>query len=155
MHFLFRFLDRAAVVSSNRGPWSLCTVIEVEETETLMHMLPLVLSTVFVNTCLSQLQTFTIQQSRAMDTHISNFKSIWSYHPNNPSGSNVFSRPCIWPTFVPLARRITGIPTGIRYLQRIGIGMVLLIVSMAVAGLVETKRKPLAIEHGMVDSTEA
>ncbi|KAL9312974.1 hypothetical protein ACSQ67_018426 [Phaseolus vulgaris] len=56
--------------------------------------------------------------------------------------------------FVPVARRITGIPTGIRQLQRIGIGLVLSAASMAVAGFVETRRKSVAIEHNMVDSTE-
>lgn len=56
--------------------------------------------------------------------------------------------------FVPLARRITGIPTGIRHLQRIGIGLVLSAISMAVAGFVETRRKSIAIQHNMVDSIE-
>ncbi|KAF2324425.1 hypothetical protein GH714_013909 [Hevea brasiliensis] len=56
--------------------------------------------------------------------------------------------------FVPLARKITGIPTGIRYLQRIGVGLVLSAISMAVAGFVETHRKSVAIEHNMVDSIE-
>ncbi|KAF2309915.1 hypothetical protein GH714_005594 [Hevea brasiliensis] len=56
--------------------------------------------------------------------------------------------------FVPLARKITGIPNGIRYLQRIGVGLVLSAISMAVSGIVETHRKSVAIEHKMVDSVE-
>ncbi|KAH7524002.1 hypothetical protein FEM48_Zijuj06G0072000 [Ziziphus jujuba var. spinosa] len=36
---------RAAVVSSNPGPWSLCTVTQVEETKILIRMLPIILST--------------------------------------------------------------------------------------------------------------
>lgn len=56
--------------------------------------------------------------------------------------------------FVPIARRLTGIPTGIRYLQRIGVGLVLSAISMAVAGIVETKRKSVATRHGMVNSAE-
>ncbi|KAK1422224.1 hypothetical protein QVD17_25191 [Tagetes erecta] len=54
--------------------------------------------------------------------------------------------------FVPLVRRFTGIPTGITHLQRIGVGLVLSAISMAVAGIVETHRKSVAIENNMVDS---
>ncbi|KAF9668614.1 hypothetical protein SADUNF_Sadunf14G0021900 [Salix dunnii] len=46
------------------------------------------------------------------------------------------------------------IPTGIRHLQRIGVGLVLSAISMAVSGVVETWRKSVAFEHNMVDSTE-
>ena len=56
--------------------------------------------------------------------------------------------------FVPLARKVTGIPTGIRHLQRIGIGLVLSAISMAVAGAVESRRKSVAIQHNMVDSLD-
>nr|CAN78279.1 hypothetical protein VITISV_021648 [Vitis vinifera] len=56
--------------------------------------------------------------------------------------------------FVPLARKVTGIPTGIRHLQRIAIGLVLSTISMAVAGVVETRRKSAAIQHNMVDSPD-
>ncbi|KAF2309896.1 hypothetical protein GH714_005535 [Hevea brasiliensis] len=52
------------------------------------------------------------------------------------------------------SRKITGIPNGIRYLQRIGVGLVLSAISMAVSGIVETHRKSVAIEHKMVDSVE-
>ncbi|KAJ6685938.1 PEPTIDE/NITRATE TRANSPORTER [Salix purpurea] len=55
---------------------------------------------------------------------------------------------------IPLARKITGIPTGIRRLQRIGVGLVLSAISMAVAGDAETRRKSVAIEHNTVDSIE-
>ncbi|KAJ6709822.1 PEPTIDE/NITRATE TRANSPORTER [Salix koriyanagi] len=52
---------------------------------------------------------------------------------------------------VPLARKITGNPTGIRLLQRIGVSLVLSAISM---GVMETRRKSVAIEHNMVDSIE-
>ncbi|XP_035541659.1 protein NRT1/ PTR FAMILY 4.6-like [Juglans regia] len=56
--------------------------------------------------------------------------------------------------FVPLARKITGVPTRIQHLQRIGIGLVLSTISMAVAGVIETCRKSVALEHNMMDSVE-
>ncbi|KHN04528.1 Protein NRT1/ PTR FAMILY 4.5 isoform B [Glycine soja] len=156
----FRFLDRAAIARSSTGarttsgPWRLCTVTQVEETKILVRMLPIILSTIFMNTCLAQLQTFTIQQSTTMDTNLGGFKVPGPSVPVIPLLFMFVLIPLYDRVFVPLARRITGIPTGIRHLQRIGIGLVLSAVSMAVAGFVETRRKSVAIQHNMVDSTE-
>ncbi|KAL5189666.1 Protein NRT1/ PTR FAMILY 4.5 [Glycine soja] len=154
------FLDRAAIARSSTGarttsgPWRLCTVTQVEETKILVRMLPIILSTIFMNTCLAQLQTFTIQQSTTMDTNLGGFKVPGPSVPVIPLLFMFVLIPLYDRVFVPLARRITGIPTGIRHLQRIGIGLVLSTVSMAVAGFVETRRKSVAIQHNMVDSTE-
>lgn len=127
---------------------------QVEETKILVRMLPIILSTIFMNTCLAQLQTFTIQQSTTMDTNLGGFKVPGPSVPVIPLMFMFVLIPLYDRVFVPLARRITGIPTGIRHLQRIGIGLVLSAVSMAVAGFVETRRKSVAIQHNMVDSTE-
>nr|KYP64553.1 Peptide transporter PTR2 [Cajanus cajan] len=154
----FRFLDRAAIGRSStgaaNGPWRLCTVTQVEETKILIRMLPIIFSTIFMNTCLAQLQTFTIQQSTTMNTKIGGFKVPGPSLPVIPLLFMFVLIPLYDRFFVPLARRITGIPTGIRHLQRIGIGLVMSAVSMAVAGFVETWRKNVAIQHNMVDSTE-
>ncbi|KAJ9166176.1 hypothetical protein P3X46_020960 [Hevea brasiliensis] len=158
----FRFLDRAAIVRTNNGvstsitpgPWSLCTVTQVEETKILLRMLPIILSTVFTNTCLAQLQTFTIQQSTTMDTSFIGFHIPGPSIPAIPLLFMFVLIPIYDRIFVPLARKITGIPNGIRYLQRIGVGLVLSAISMAVSGIVETHRKSVAIEHKMVDSVE-
>ncbi|XP_021663430.2 protein NRT1/ PTR FAMILY 4.5-like [Hevea brasiliensis] len=158
----FRFLDTAAIVRTNNGastsitlgPWSLCTVTQIEETKILLRMLPIILSTVFMNTCLAQLQTFTIQQSTTMDTSFIGFHIPGPSIPVIPLLFMFVLIPIYDRIFVPLARKITGIPTGIRYLQRIGVGLVLSAISMAVAGFVETHRKSVAIEHNMVDSIE-
>lgn len=136
------------------GPWRLCTVTQVEETKILLRMLPIILSTVFMNTCLAQLQTFTIQQSTTMDTSFIGFHIPGPSIPVIPLLFMFFLIPIYDRIFVPLVRKITGIPTGIRYLQRIGVGLVLSAISMAVSGIVETHRKSVANEHNMVDSTE-
>ncbi|XVE94818.1 hypothetical protein REPUB_Repub02eG0042500 [Reevesia pubescens] len=158
----FRFLDRAAIsqtsgdvtTSVSPGPWRLCTVTQVEETKILIRMLPIIFSTVFINTCLAQLQTFTIQQSTTMDTHILSFKMPGPSIPVIPLVFMFIFIPIYDRIFVPIARKITGIPTGIRHLQRIGVGLVLSAISMAVAGIVETRRKSVANEHNMVDSLQ-
>ncbi|XP_050211851.1 protein NRT1/ PTR FAMILY 4.5-like [Mercurialis annua] len=160
----FRFLDRAATVRTNMngaststnstGPWNLCTVTQVEETKILLRMLPIILSTVFMNTCLAQLQTFTIQQSTTMDTNLLGFHIPGPSIPVIPLLFIFVLVPLYDRIFVPIARKITGIPTGIRHLQRIGVGLVLSAISMAVAGVVETHRKSVAIKHNMVNSTD-
>ncbi|XP_028802966.1 protein NRT1/ PTR FAMILY 4.5-like [Neltuma alba] len=158
----FRFLDRAAIIRSttdaatsiSSGPWRLCTVTQVEETKILIRMLPIICSTIFMNTCLAQLQTFSIQQSTTMNQNINGFKVPGPSIPVIPLLVIFILIPLYDRIFVPFARRITGIPTGIRPLQRIGVGLVLSAISMAVAGVVETHRKSVAIQHKMVDSTE-
>ncbi|XP_054818531.1 protein NRT1/ PTR FAMILY 4.5-like isoform X2 [Prosopis cineraria] len=158
----FRFLDRAAIIRSttdaataiSSGPWSLCTVTQVEETKILIRMLPIICSTIFMNTCLAQLQTFSIQQSTTMNPNIKGFKVPGPSIPVIPLLFMFALIPLYDRIFVPLARRITGISTGIRPLQRVGVGLVLSAISMAVAGVVETHRKSVAIQHEMVDSTE-
>ncbi|OVA10508.1 Proton-dependent oligopeptide transporter family [Macleaya cordata] len=166
----FRFLDRAAVLPTNphdivmtsplNAPreslaWNLCTVTQVEETKILIRMLPIILSTVFMNTCLAQLQTFSIQQSVTMDTHL--FGGFHIPGPSLPVIPLLFMAilvPLYDRVFVPVARKFTGIPTGIRHLQRVGIGLVLSAISMAIAGIMETRRKSVAVHHNMVDSSD-
>ncbi|XP_039049867.1 protein NRT1/ PTR FAMILY 4.5-like [Hibiscus syriacus] len=159
----FRFLDRAAVhdepswgasASSTPGPWKLCTVTQVEETKILLRMLPIVLSTIFLSTCLAQLQTFSVQQSMTLNTHIFGFKIPAPSLPVIPLIFNLIFFAIYDRIFVPLARRTTGIPTGIRHLQRVGVGLVLSTISMAISGVIETRRKSVAYKHDMVDSNE-
>ncbi|GLT47033.1 hypothetical protein SLA2020_207550 [Shorea laevis] len=161
----FRFLDRAAIdqrtsmsrdasTSTTPGPWSLCTATQVEEAKILLRMLPIIFSTIFINTCLAQLQTFSIQQATTMDTHILSFKMPGPSIPILPLLFMFICIPIYERIFVPIARKITGIPTEIRHLQRIGVGLVLSTISMVVAGVVETRRKSVAVEHNMVDSVQ-
>lgn len=117
-------------------------------------MLPIIVSTIFMNTCLAQLQTFSIQQGTTMDRNILGFKVPAPSIPVIPLLFMFVLIPIYERILVPLARKVTGIPTGIRHLQRIGIGLVLSAISMAVAGAVETRRKSVAIDNNMVDSLD-
>ncbi|KAF7151074.1 hypothetical protein RHSIM_Rhsim02G0182600 [Rhododendron simsii] len=99
----------------------------------------------------SQLQTFSIQQAVTMDTRITKHFHI------TPASLAIIPIifllvlvPIYDRLFVPFARRITGHPTGITHLQRIGVGLVLSCLSMAVAGIIEVKRKEVARKHNML-----
>ncbi|XP_071731465.1 protein NRT1/ PTR FAMILY 4.5-like isoform X2 [Rutidosis leptorrhynchoides] len=158
----FKYLDKAAIIRSTldaselrpAGSWKLCTVTQVEELKTLLRMLPIIMSTIFMNTCLSQLQTFTVQQSTTMDRNLLGFQFPGPSIPVIPLLIMSILIPLYDRILVPFVRKFTGIPTGIRHLQRIGVGLVLSAISMAVAGVVETHRKSVAINNNMVDSSE-
>ncbi|WOG90679.1 hypothetical protein DCAR_0309923 [Daucus carota subsp. sativus] len=152
----FMFLDRAAMIrttnSSNAGPSLVCTVTQVEETKIILRMLPIVVSTIFLNTCLAQHQTFALQQANTMDRKVLGIQVPASSIPVIPLFFMFLIMPLYDRICVPALKKLTGIPTGIRHLQRIGVGLVLSTIAMVVAGYVETRRKHVAVKHNMVDS---
>ncbi|OAY62893.1 Protein NRT1/ PTR FAMILY 4.6, partial [Ananas comosus] len=155
----FRFLDKAAIPAPTDPPaeggdnqppqaWKFYRVTQVEHAKTVLGMLPIFGCAIFMSTCLAQLQTFSIQQGTTMDTRIlgDHVKLPPATLPIIPISFMIIIIPLYDRVFVPFARRITGHRTGITYLQRIGVGLVLSCLSMATAALVETKRKkPLPI----------
>ncbi|KAK9136509.1 hypothetical protein Sjap_007103 [Stephania japonica] len=144
----FGFLDKASIPSqdSTTGPWKVCTVTQVEEVKILARMLPIIGSTILVNTCLAQLQTFSVQQGNVMDLHLGSFKVPAASIPVIPLLFITLLIPIYEFLFVPFARKITNHPSGITQLQRVGIGLFLSIISMAIAGFVEVKRRNRALQ---------
>ncbi|XP_022898143.1 protein NRT1/ PTR FAMILY 4.5-like [Olea europaea var. sylvestris] len=139
----FRCLDKAAILGENAKPtpWTVCTVTQVEEVKVLTRMLPIIASTILLNTCLAQLQTFSVQQGSLMDRRLGSFQVPAPSVPVIPLAFIMILVPIYEIIFVPFARKITKHPSGITQLQRVGIGLVLSAISMSVAALVEVKRK--------------
>ncbi|XP_030547286.1 protein NRT1/ PTR FAMILY 4.5-like [Rhodamnia argentea] len=157
----FRFLDKAAVKdtpalqhrqSESQNPWKMCRMTQVESAKIVLGMLPIFCCTIIMTLCLAQLQTFSIQQGLTMDTSIGSFKIPPASLPIIPVSFLIIIVPVYDRLIVPFARKITGHPTGITHLQRIGVGLVLSSISMAVAATVEVKRKKVARDHGMLDA---
>ncbi|XP_012089423.3 protein NRT1/ PTR FAMILY 4.5 [Jatropha curcas] len=145
----FRFLDKAAIIPKDLegvAPWKVCTVTQVEEVKILTRMLPILFSTIIMNTCLAQLQTFSVQQGNAMNLHLGKFEVPAASIPVIPLAFMVILIPLYEYFFVPFARKITGHPSGITQLQRVGVGLVLSAISMTVAGIVEVKRRNQALK---------
>ncbi|KAB1205924.1 Protein NRT1/ PTR FAMILY 8.3 [Morella rubra] len=130
------FLDKAAIISEaeksnpdSLSSWRLCSVTQVEELKILIR--------------------------KTMDKHIGSF----SIPPASLSIFAIISI-IIWiPIYdivlVPIARKFTGKEKGISEVQRMGIGLVLSILSMAAAAILEMKRLHLARELGLVHKESA
>ncbi|KAL3520129.1 hypothetical protein ACH5RR_018278 [Cinchona calisaya] len=154
----FEFLDKAAIQSltteyEKPNPWKLCRVTQVENAKIILRIFPIFCCTIIMTLCLAQLQTFSVQQGTTMDTNITkHFQVPPASLPIIPIIFLIVLIPIYDRVIVPFIRRFTGLPTGITYLQRVGIGLVLSAVSMATAALVEVKRKNVARSHNMIDA---
>ncbi|CAD6333830.1 unnamed protein product [Miscanthus lutarioriparius] len=156
------FLDRAAIVmpgdiSASGQPdlWRLSTVHRVEELKSIVRLLPIWSAGIMLATVEAH-GPFTILQARSMDRHITRRFEIPAA-TMSIFGTMAFlvSLALYDRSFVPLARRVTGLQSGITYFQRMGIGLAIHILGVATAALVETKRRHAAADHGLVDKPTA
>ncbi|KAJ4808948.1 Major facilitator superfamily protein [Rhynchospora pubera] len=131
-----------------------CTIEEVEDVKIVIQLIPIFLSTIVLNCCLAQLSTFSVEQAATMDTHVGSFKVPPASLPIFPIIFMMIMAPVYDHVILPFARKVTRTEVGITHLQRIGTGLVLSIVAMAVAALVEVKRKRVAAEAGLLDSKD-
>ncbi|KAG8084235.1 hypothetical protein GUJ93_ZPchr0010g8460 [Zizania palustris] len=134
-----RWLDKAAVRAGG-GPWELCTVTEVEGVKVLARMVPIWVTCVLFAASMGQMTTTFIQQGMAMDTR------LFGGRFRVPVASLVSVEVVfmlLWvllhdAVVLPLARRRW--PGGLTRLQRMGVGRLLVVLSMATAALVERRR---------------
>ncbi|KAF8398193.1 hypothetical protein HHK36_017119 [Tetracentron sinense] len=154
-----KFFDRAAIITEGENrdsnpfnPWRLSTVHRVEELKSIIRMLPISAAGILLVTASSHQNSFSIQQARTMDRHLSPSFQI------PPATMNIFNVLTMLlglvayeRIFVRIARRFTGNPSGITYLQRMGIGFAINIISTMVASFVEMKRKNVAANHNLLD----
>ncbi|CAI0439032.1 unnamed protein product [Linum tenue] len=161
----FRWLDRAAIIVATDGHdatkpnlWRIATVHRVEELKSILRMLPIWAAGILHFAASSHLQSFVILQAFSMNRHLSS-TSTFQIPPaslsvvgviTTTSGLVLYDR-----LLVPLLRRVTGNPTGITCLQRMGVGFLINIVATAVSALVEVRRKEAAARHGLLDAPEA
>ncbi|KAJ4833164.1 hypothetical protein Tsubulata_042870 [Turnera subulata] len=147
------FLNRA-VIEKPHNPLLQCTVEQVEEVKIVVRILPIFMSTIMLNCCLAQLSTFSVQQASTMNTKIGFLKISPASLPTVPVIFIMVLAPIYSHVIVPFARKVTKSEIGITHLQRIGTGLVFSIFAMAVAALVEMKRKRVAAESGLLNSKE-
>lgn len=149
-------IDDIDASSKTRDPWRLCTLTQVEETKQVLGLIPIWLACLYINVVQAQTSTFFTKQGKTMD------RSIGPHFTMPPASlqctlgiSIIIFIPIYDKIIVPMARKLTGNPSGITMLQRIGIGFVLSLLNMFVASLVEAKRVQIASEHNLLDNPMA
>lgn len=147
------FLNKA-VIKRSTFPTFEVTIKQVEEVKIVLKIFPVFMSTIMLNCCLAQLSTFSVQQSATMNTKIGSLRVPPASLPVFPVLFIMVLAPMYNHVIIPFARKITKTEMGITHLQRIGIGLFLSIMAMAVAALVERKRKRVAYQDGLMNSKE-
>ncbi|MQM05932.1 hypothetical protein Taro_038747 [Colocasia esculenta] len=129
-----------------------CTLEEVEDVKVVVGLMPTFLCTIMFSCCLAQLNTFSVQQAATMNTKMGSLIVPPASLPVFPIVFMLILVPLYDHAIVPFARKVTGTEVGITNLQRIGVGLVLSVAAMVVAGFVEVMRKDVATQMGMLDS---
>ncbi|KAH7529150.1 hypothetical protein FEM48_Zijuj05G0154000 [Ziziphus jujuba var. spinosa] len=150
----FKTIDKTLTNKPEEHQRLHCTEKQIQDAKTVLKILPIFMSTIMLNCCLAQLSTFSVQQASTMNTKIGSFKVPPASLPVFPVLFVMILAPVYNHVVVPFARKVTKTEMGISHLQRIGTGLVMSIGAMAVAAMVEMKRKRVAVESGLVDSGE-
>ncbi|XP_057785235.1 protein NRT1/ PTR FAMILY 2.11-like [Salvia miltiorrhiza] len=157
----FRFLDKAAMITpgdeinpdgSPADPWRLCSLQQVEETKCVLRVIPIWAAAILYH--VGEKQQYIVFQAMQSDRHLGG-----GGFQIPPATYNIFSMltltlwvPVYDRAVVPLLRRVTGKPSGITVLQRIGIGIFLTIVESLVGAFVEERRRSLATAQPVAHS---
>ncbi|CAO2825564.1 unnamed protein product [Amaranthus hypochondriacus] len=146
-----RFLDKAAIIQTQennealdkeQSPWKLSTITQVEELKLLIAMLPIWLTCLVFGIGIAQGTTFFIKQGTTMNRKLSknNFEIPAASMSALIAIGMIASISIYDKLLLPYLRKITKNERGINILARIGIGMIILIISMIISALVENSR---------------
>ncbi|XAR68851.1 Peptide-transporting ATPase [Bertholletia excelsa] len=142
-----RFFDKASVETEAdlakglANPWRLCTVTQVEELKSIIRLLPVWATGIVFSTVYSQMSTMFVLQGNTMDQHIGpHFKIPSASLSLFDTLSVLFWAPLYDRVIILFARKFTGHERGFTQLQRMGIGLVISIIAMVVAGVLEVVR---------------
>lgn len=149
----FMFLNKALLVpDGSRRYKKASTMDEVEEAKAILRLAPIWATCLGYALVFSQTSTLFTKQGVTMDrSFLSTIELPAAAFQCFVCISIVVFLPIYDRVLVPVARTITGRPSGITMLQRIGTGMVFSILSMVTAAVVEKKRLQTAFDYGLVD----
>ncbi|KAJ0248298.1 Protein NRT1/ PTR FAMILY 2.7 [Hirschfeldia incana] len=155
-----RFFNRAALKQEDEvkpdgtvhNLWRLCSVQQVEDFKAVIRIIPLALATIFLSTPIAMQLSLTVLQGLVMDRRLGpNFKI--------PAGSLqviTLLSTCLFIIvndrfLYPFYQKLTG--KFLTPLQRVGIGHVFNILSMAVTAIVEAKRLKIVEKGDFLESS--
>ncbi|KAA0057922.1 protein NRT1/ PTR FAMILY 2.11-like [Cucumis melo var. makuwa] len=150
----FRFLDKAAIITaedqikedgSAADPWRLCSMQQVEEVKCLVRVLPVWLAGVLFFVTQSQQNTYAIFQALQSNRRIGNFTIPAASYTVFAMLSLSIWLPIYDRIVVPFLLKFTKKEGGITILQRQGIGIFLTTMAMLLSGLVEDRRRVIAL----------
>ncbi|XP_047071056.1 protein NRT1/ PTR FAMILY 8.2-like [Lolium rigidum] len=150
----FRFFDKAAVeTAGDKGvrpasPWRLCTVTQVEELKCVLRLLPVWACGIIFAAAYTQMSTTFILQGDTLDPRLGSFRVPAAVLSVFDTLSIIIWVPLYDCVVVPLARRLTGHNRGFTPLVRMGIGFVVLTITMLLAGVLEVARRRVLTRHG-------
>ncbi|KAF5445993.1 hypothetical protein F2P56_031659 [Juglans regia] len=157
-----RLLDKATIIddtdasSESRNPWRLCSLNQVEEVKLVLLLIPIWLCSLMFAVDAANFQTYFTKQGSTMNRAIGPHFQLPAASLQALLGITVMVVVPVYDrVLVPIARRFTGHLSGITLLQRIGIGLFLSSLNMAVSAVVEAKRVSVAKEHNLLDSPKA
>lgn len=163
--YAHRFLNKACIIrnpeqelapdGSASNPWKLSTVGQVEELKALIKVIPIWSTGLLMAINISQ-PTFPLLQATSMDRELTSGFKI-------PAASFTLfgiTALVIWlglyeRVVIPLASKIRGKSVRLSTKQRMGIGIILATMSMAVSAIVEHFRRRKAIEQGFINNAKA
>ncbi|KAI5402136.1 protein NRT1/ PTR FAMILY 7.1 [Lathyrus oleraceus] len=143
-----QLMDKAATITENddedeetrNNPWRLCTVTQVEETKCVLRMLPIWLCTISYSVVFTQMASLFVEQGDAMNSKIGDFRMPAASMSVFDICSVLICTAIYRQYLVPLTGRMMGNPKGITELQRMGIGLIIGMLSMVASGVTEIVR---------------
>ncbi|KAK9713695.1 hypothetical protein RND81_06G045100 [Saponaria officinalis] len=129
---------------------------EVEEAKAVLRLIPIWLTSLVFAILIAQPPTLFTKQGATLERSITSKVKLPPATLNGIVGIFiVLFIPIYDRIIVPFARRSTGKPSGITMLQRVGVGLFISTVALAVSALVEIKRRNTASLHGLTNSPKA
>ncbi|XP_060170276.1 protein NRT1/ PTR FAMILY 2.11-like [Lycium barbarum] len=154
----FRFLSKAAVknpedhLNSSDGsavnPWRLCSIQQVEEVKCLLRIIPIWVAGTIYYVSVVQSQNYAIFQALQSDNQLGHFHIPPASFIVISMLSITIWLPIYDRVLLPWLRKFRRKEDGITLLPKMGIGIFLSIITMIISGIVENKRRTLAMTQG-------
>ncbi|KAK9742131.1 hypothetical protein RND81_03G150500 [Saponaria officinalis] len=153
-----RFLNKACIIKESRrdltldgmavDPWSLCTTDQVEDLKSIINIIPIWSSVIMAGVTSTTSSSFVVVQAKSMDRHFisQNFEIPAASFPTFSLISILVWLILFNQVILPLASKVRGRSVTVDAITQTGLGLVMSIVSVTVAGFVESVRRGTALE---------